>query len=224
MPGGTGTLNPIEYGNLPQIAGGDYALSIIVAAGITLVLFLYMRFSKHGYEVSVVGESRNTAKYIGISVPKVIIRTLALSGAICAIAGFLLVGGINHMVSENTVGGRGFTAVLVSWLAQFNPIAMIVTSFVVVFISKGTKRVMESNAITNSFLSEVLTGILFLIIIACEFFIRYKIVFRKKHIVDDEIDCSLNIELYECCFDDDIPDVPSNAKTKEATLAVTEEE
>lgn len=177
----TGVLHPIEYGNLPQIAGGDFALSIIVASFLTLFLFLYMRFSKHGYEVSVVGESRNTAKYIGINVSKVIVRTLILSGTLCAIAGFLLAGGIQHTVSADTVAGRGFTAVLVSWLAQFNPIAMIIMSFVVVFITKGTTRVMENCGITNSFFSKVLTGTLFLLIIACEFFIRYRVIFKKSH-------------------------------------------
>jgi len=175
----TGVLHPLEYGNLPQIAGGDYALSIIIASILTLILFFYMRFSKHGYEISVVGESRNTARYIGISVPKVIIRTLVLSGILCAIAGFLLAGGIQHTVSADTVAGRGFTAVLVSWLAQFNPIAMIVMAFIVVFITKGSTRVMENCGITNSFFAKVLTGTLFLIIIACEFFIRYRVIFKK---------------------------------------------
>ena len=156
-------------------------MSMIVAAVITLLLFFYMRFSKHGYELSVVGESRNTARYIGISVPKVIVRTLVLSGAICAVAGFLLAGGIMHTVGSGTVGGQGFTAVLVSWLAQFNPIAMIVVSFVVIFISKGTTRVMENCGIANSFFSQVLTGTLFFIIIACEFFIRYRVLPRKRH-------------------------------------------
>ncbi len=177
----TGVLHPLQYGHLPQVAGGDYALSMIVAAVITLLLFFYMRFSKHGYELSVVGESRNTARYIGISVPKVIVRTLVLSGAICAVAGFLLAGGIMHTVGSGTVGGQGFTAVLVSWLAQFNPIAMIVVSFVVIFISKGTTRVMENCGIANSFFSQVLTGTLFFIIIACEFFIRYRVLPRKRH-------------------------------------------
>lgn len=195
----TGVLHPMPYGNLPQIAGGDYALSMIVAAILTLLLFFYMRFSKHGYEISVVGESRNTARYIGISVSKVIVRTLILSGALCAIAGFLLAAGIQHTVGSETVAGRGFTAVLVSWLAQFNPIAMIVVSFVVVFITKGSIRVMENCGITNSFFAKVLTGVLFLIIIACEFFIRYKVLFRKrrKHHSDDAVTATENTEVIQ---------------------------
>ncbi len=180
VPTSSGQLPPLTSGNLPQIAGGDYVLSIIVAIFITVFLFIYMRFSKHGYEVSVVGESQNTARYIGINVPKVIIRTLVLSGAMCAIAGFLIGAGIDHTVSIDTVGGRGFTAVLVSWLGQFNPLAIVLMSCVVVFLSKGTTRVMESFGIANAFFAEVATGICFLIIIICEFFIRYRVILKKS--------------------------------------------
>lgn len=181
VPSGSGTLNPIPYGNLPQIAGGDFIFSIIVAVIITVFMFGYLRFSKHGYEISVVGESENTARYIGINVRKVIIRTLVVSGIICGITGFMLAGGINHMVSSSTVSGRGFTAVLVSWLAQFNPIIMIFSSFLVVFLTRGTSKVMENSGVANTFFSEVVIGIMYLIVIACEFFINYKIIIHKRN-------------------------------------------
>ena len=180
VPNGTGVLNPSEYGNLPTIGGDNFWFSIIVAIVMTAVMFIYLRFTKHGYEINVVGESENTARYIGINVKKVIIRTLVLSGLICGVVGFLLVAGINHTVSSTSAGGRGFTAILVSWLAKFNPIGMIFTSLLVVFLSKGMDEVMTMNGVTNSFFSQVVTGIVFLMIIGCEFFINYKIVFRHR--------------------------------------------
>ncbi len=82
---------------------------------------IYLKYSKHGYEISVVGESENTARYIGINVKKVIIRTMLVSGAICGLAGLLLVGGSSHSIDSNLVGGRGFTAIMVSWFGKFNP-------------------------------------------------------------------------------------------------------
>ena len=179
-PSGTGILTPSEYGNLPKIGGDNFWLSIIVALVLTAIMFAYLRFSKHGYEITVVGESENTARYIGINVKKVIIRTLILSGLICGVAGFLLVAGINHTVSSTTAGGRGFTAILVSWLAKFNPIGMIFTSLLVVFLAKGMDEVMTMNGVTNSFFSQVVTGVTFLMIIGCEFFINYKVVFRAR--------------------------------------------
>ena len=179
-PSGSGTLSPSPYANLPQIGGDNFWLSIIVAFVMTAFMFIYLKFTKHGYEIEVVGESENTARYIGINVKKVIIRTLILSGLICGVVGFLLVAGINHTVSSTTAGGRGFTAILVSWLAKFNPLYMILTSLLVVFLAKGTDEVMTMSGVTNSFFSQVVTGIVFLMIIGCEFFINYKIVFRHR--------------------------------------------
>lgn len=181
VPGGTGMMTPSSYASLPAIGGDHFWFSIIVAAVLTAVMFIYLKFTKHGYEIDVVGESENTARYIGINVKKVVIRTLIVSGLLCGVAGFLLVSGINHTISSTTAGGRGFTAILVSWLAKFNPLFMILTSFLVVFLSKGTDEVMTMNGVTNSFFSQVVTGITFLLIIGCEFFINYKIVFRHSN-------------------------------------------
>ena len=164
---------------LPTIGNNDYILNIIIVAVITFGMYIYLKYNKHGYEISVVGESENTAKYIGINVKKVIIRTLILSGAICGIAGLLLVNGTNHTIASNTVDGRGFTAIMVSWLAKFNPITMILTAFIIVFLEKGAGEISTMFGLNSSF-SEIITGIIIFFIIGCEFFINYKLVFRSK--------------------------------------------
>lgn len=183
---GSGTLPPMADGNLPQIGGGDYWLGIIFSIVLTAAMYLYLRFSKHGYEISVVGESVKTAKYIGVNVKKVIIRTLILSGAICGMAGFLIVAGMDHTITSTTINGRGFTAVLIAWLAHLNPIAIAGMSLLVAFLSRGTKELMTRAQITNDFYAQVITGIMFFIILACDFFIRYKIVFKKKRNSENE--------------------------------------
>ena len=71
------------------------------------------------------GDSENTARYAGISVKKVTIRTMAISGAICGLAGFIAVAGASHTISISTAGGQGFTAIIVAWLAKFNTFVMI---------------------------------------------------------------------------------------------------
>lgn len=189
VPKGTGNLDAIGYGNLPKIAGEDFLLSVIVVAVITAVVYVYLKYSKQGYEISVVGESEKTARYIGINVKKVIIRTLIISGVICGIAGFLLVGGIDHTVSKETVGGRGFTAILVSWLAKFNPIFMVLTSYLVIFLQQGTAQVMTDCGVANSFFSDIVTGIMFFFIIGCEFFIVYKLKFRQSRKKEEKEKC-----------------------------------
>ena len=178
-PNGTGDMFFTE-GVVPPIAGNEYILTIIVVAVITVLIAIYLKYSKHGYELTVVGESANTARYIGINTKKVIIRTLILCGLICGIAGFLLVSVKNHSIhGSSTVNGRGFTAVLVSWLAHFNPLAMVLTSFLVVFINTGSSEVGTYGRLGTSYPS-VMTGIFFLCIIATEFFINYKVVFKHS--------------------------------------------
>ncbi len=176
---GSGVLTPMpEYG-IPVLGDMPYLLNIIVVAVLTIMVYIYLKYSKQGYEISVVGESENTAKYIGINVKKVIIRTLIISGALCGIAGLLLVGGTNHTISTTTVGGRGFTAIMVSWLAKFNPIVMILTSFLIVFLERGAEQVSSQFRLPSA-ISDIITGIILFFIIGCEFFLQYKIVFSKN--------------------------------------------
>ena len=174
---GSGVLFPMpEYG-FPVIFNQPYLLNIIIVAVLTVVVYIYLKFTKHGYEISVVGESQNTANYIGINVKKVVIRTLIVSGALCGIAGLLLVGGTNHTINTETAGGRGFTAIMVSWLAKFNPLLMIITAAFVTFLDQGASQISTNFNIDSSF-PDMVVGIVLFFIIGCEFFINYKLKFR----------------------------------------------
>lgn len=178
--GKIGIINPdTTAGWLPKIGGKNYLFNIIIVAVLTIGMYIYLKYNKHGYEIAVVGESENTAKYVGINVKKVIIRTLLLSGAVCGIAGFLLVSGTDHSIAKETVDSRGFTAIMVSWLAKFNPIYMILTSFLIVFLEKGATQISTSFDLNDSF-AEILTGIIIFFIIGSEFFVNYTIKFRQK--------------------------------------------
>ena len=140
-------------------------------------MFIYLKYSKHGYEISVVGESENTARYAGIKLSKVYIRTMAISGAVCGIAGFIAVSGASHTISTDTAGGRGFTAIIVAWLSKFNTFVMILFSFLLVFLEKGAVQI-ASQYNLNDHVSSMLTGIILFFILGSEFFINYKLVFR----------------------------------------------
>ena len=183
VPKGSGKIGIInqdsKLGWLPQIFGSKYLLSIIVAVIITIFMYIYLKYSKQGYEITVVGESENTAKYVGIKVGKVIIRTMVFSGAICGLVGLLLVGGINHTVTTTIAGGQGFTAVLVSWMSKFNPLTMVFSSFLIIFMDRGASEISTNFGLNHSY-ADILTGIILFFIIGCEFFITYKLQFRKK--------------------------------------------
>lgn len=183
VPKGAGKIGIInqstEAGWLPQIGDYKYLLNVLVVAVITVGMYIYLKYSKHGYEISVVGESEHTARYVGIKVERVIMRTLLISGGICGIAGLLLVGGTDHTITTTIADGRGFTAVMVSWLAKFNPITMIFTSFLIVFLGRGANEISTVFNLNHSF-GDILTGIILFFIIGSEFFIYYKVNFRKS--------------------------------------------
>ena len=182
VPKGAGKIGIInqstEIGWLPRV-GNQYLLTILVVAILTGVIFIYLNYSKHGYEIAVVGESQRTASYAGIKVDRVIIRTMVLSGAICGLMGLLLVGGINHTLTTTIVDSRGFTAVMVSWMAKFNPIFMIFASLLLVFLGRGASEISSTFGLNQSF-SDILTGIILFFIIGSEFFIAYKVSLRKS--------------------------------------------
>ena len=183
VPKGSGKIGIINQnsnaGWLPQIFGSKYLLSIVVAVDVTLLMYIYLNYSKQGYEISVVGESENTAKYVGIKVEKVIVRTMLLSGAVCGLVGLLLVGGINHTITTTIAGGQGFTGVLVSWMSKFNPLTMVFSSFLIIFMDRGAGEISTAFGLNHSY-ADILTGIILFFIIGCEFFISYRLQFRKK--------------------------------------------
>lgn len=176
---GSGVLRPMSDGKLPMIVNQYFAVAF-VAVLITGAITVYLRYGKHGYEIDVVGESVNTAKYIGINVKKVMIRTLVFSGAVCGVVGLLLTGGINHTVNSELHGGMGFTSIMTVWLAKFKPALIVATCFFVTFITKGMAQVRMDFGFTDSATADIVLGIVYFCIIACDFFVNYRILFRHK--------------------------------------------
>ncbi len=196
------TLGELNFGHLnlfPEFQNyGDELTVLLIALILTVFMHIYLRYGKQGYEISVVGESENTARYIGINVKKVTMRTMALSGLLCGLVGFLIVAVFDHSVTADTSGGVGFTAIMVSWLAKFSPIVMIGTAFIITFLDLGAAQLVSdlSSVRVDNFLTKsmgqnapsgigsdfpsIIVGIILFFIVGCEFFINYQIKFRKK--------------------------------------------
>jgi simple sugar transport system permease protein len=183
VPSGSMVLGLVNSGTqngwFPSVFGQKYLMNILIVALLTVLVYVYLKKSKQGYEIAVVGESENTARYIGINVKKVIIRTVIISGALCGVMGWILAAGTAHSITANSVGGNGFTAIMISWMSKFNPVIMVFSSLLVCFLQKGAGQI-ASNLNLNSSVGEVLTGIIILFIIGSEFFTTYKIHFLKK--------------------------------------------
>ena len=176
-----GTLNKAtKAGWFPVILGQRYTINIIVVIVLTFVMYAYLRFSKQGYEISVVGESENTARYAGINVRRVTVRTMLISGAICGLCGFLIVAGKDQTISTASANGRGFTAIIVAWLAKFNTFYMALISFLLVFLERGASEIASAYSL-NEYAADIITGIILFFILVSEFFINYRVIPRGAH-------------------------------------------
>ena len=187
---GSQSFPTIHEGQLEDLFGMKikYLWNLIFVAIIVTLMIVYLKKTKHGYELSVVGASVNTARYVGINTKKVIIRTMILSGAICGLAGFLLVSGHEHSLDSGIANGRGFTGILVAWLGQFEPASMALYAVLVAIFQCGSSKAASYVGISKSEFSAIVTGMFFLIIIATEFFINYKLLVNEdsklKPVVD----------------------------------------
>ena len=167
------------FGVFPNLGKyNDHLLIAIIVLSLALLLFIYLKYTKHGYEINVVGESHNTALYAGIKVKKVMLRTVALSGLLCGLAGWLFGAGINRNIAATSEKGWGFTAILVAWLAKFNPVMMIVTSALITFLSAGKGQISTVFDVQGA-LPDVFIGVVLLFVIGSEFFVNYSIHFRR---------------------------------------------
>ncbi len=168
-----------KAGWFPPLFGQRFAVNLIVAVVLMVLMYLYLRRSKQGYEIAVVGESVRTARYAGINVAAVIIRTMILSGALCGLTGFLIVGGRDQAISTSTAGGNGFTAITVAWLAKFNTFSMALISFLLIFLEKGAGEIASAYNL-NDFIASIIEGIILFFILGSEFFLQYRLIFRSR--------------------------------------------
>lgn len=179
VPNGSASLPKLSNGALPTV-GNDYLLIILIVLALAVGLYIYLNYTKQGYEINVVGESIRTARYIGIDEKRVIIRTMILSGALCGLAGYLIASGLDQTVTTESAGGQGFTGIMVSWLAKFNPLSMILTSGLIQLLDQGAAQISQDFDVSGAF-PNVIVGIILFCIIGCEFFINYEIHFRGHH-------------------------------------------
>lgn len=178
-----------ESGGFPKIARFtqnaqlDEVLGIqsgwIIALLLVVFVFVYLRYTKNGYEISVVGVSHATANYAGMNVKKIMLRTMFLSGAICGVAGVVQSAGSDMTLATSVAGGVGFTAIIVAWLAQLNAFGILIVSFLFAVLEKGS-GVMQSTYGISSYSADVLQGIILFFVLGCEFFVRYRLVFRGR--------------------------------------------
>ncbi len=170
-----------KVARLPEVAFpfvGNIHIGWIVMLCMVLLVFLYLRFTKQGYEITVVGENENTARYAGMPVRAIMIRTMLLSAGICGLVGMMQVSGADKQLTDVVAGGRGFTAISIAWLARLSPFGILLVSFLFGVMQKGCSVIETVYRIPAS-MSEILQGIILFFVLGAEFLIQYKISFRR---------------------------------------------
>lgn len=164
-----------------SLLGMKLDVSLPVSLLILLFTVVYFKFMKQGYEVSVVGDSQNTARYAGMNVSRIVLRTMFISSAIVGIAGMLHVCGsaTGHMLSDGITNDVGWTGIIVAWLAKLNPLGILIGSVLMGVLEKGA-AVAESAFNISSATSDILEGVILFAILSADFFIRYRLVRSKR--------------------------------------------
>ena len=159
---------------LPMVFGVH--IGWIVALALVAFVYWYLRCTKQGYELTVVGENENTARYAGMNVKKIVVRTMFLSAGLAGLAGMLQASGADKTLTESVANNVGFTAITVAWLAKLNPIAMVVVTVLFCILTKGSDTIQSLYNIAPA-AAEVFQGIILFFVLGSEFFIRYRLRF-----------------------------------------------
>lgn len=170
-----------ESAFMPTISIGKFSLNIsfIFAVLICVGVYFYLKKTKHGYEISVVGDSANTARYAGMNVPKIIVRTMFLSAALIGLAGGFYVSGAK-VLSTSVTNNVGWTGIIVAWLAKLNTFAVFGVALLISIMQYGVQAASTQFPIIDSNFADLLQGIILFFVLAADFFIRFKLVFRKS--------------------------------------------
>ena len=166
-----------DSARLPTVLGVHCGWIIVLL--LVIAMYLYMNKTKQGFEIAVVGDSVNTARYAGMNVGWVIMRTMFISGAISGVVGFMIVSGANFTLYKGVANGVGFTSITVAWLSQLNSFAMIAISMMLAVLEKGANTLQTRLQVPAS-IADIITGILLFCMLASEFFINYRLIFRGR--------------------------------------------
>lgn len=179
-----------EQAHLPRLFG--IHIGWLVALAIVALATVFLKYTKLGYEIRVVGESDRTAHYAGINVRRVILTGVLISGALVGLAGLLKLNGVSYTLSENIGGGTGFTAIIVAWLSQLQVPVMVLVAFLFGAMEQGSMAMELSMGIPAS-TTKIIEGLILFAALTAEFFIRYKIIIDRRKPIDAEA-CAIREE------------------------------
>lgn len=171
-----------ENARMPYIQIGDFHLqiSVIITILIAVGIWFYLKYTKHGYEISVVGDSSKTAMYAGMNVKKIVLRTMFMSAAMIGLAGAFTASS-SACISTNITNNVGWTGIIVAWLSKLSIPGIIVSSFLISILQYGCRIASASYPSIDSHFADLLQGIILFAVLAADFLANYRIAKRKEN-------------------------------------------
>lgn len=169
-----GTETFPESAWLPRYAPYRVHLGLIFGLVAATLLMLAFRRTRWGYEVGVMGKNERAARYAGMSVTKMILIVMAISGALAGLAGVSEVAGIGHQLQRNLSPGYGYTAIIVAWVGRLNPYGIVLVSFLMAVLLVGGDQLQTSMGLPSA-VAPMLQGILLFFLLGGEILTRYRI-------------------------------------------------
>ena len=170
-----------ELASFPRIMFGKFGLNICVILTFVVgaLVFVYLKYTKHGYEISVVGDSAGTAHYAGMKVNAIVLRTVFLSACLIGLAAAFKVGTAG-VLSTAITADVGWTGIIVAWLSHLNTAVIFVVSALISMLHYGSVAAATAFSKVDSSFANMLQGVILFLVLTAEFFIRFRIVRTKK--------------------------------------------
>ena len=171
--------NIVSFPSIPM--GGKFSLNIcvILTAMIGIFMFVYQRYTKQGYEIAVVGDSTGTARYAGMKVNAIVLRTVFLSAALIGLAAAFKVGTAG-ILSTSITDDVGWTGIIVAWLSQLNVAVIFVVSALICVLHYGSTVAAATFSQVDSSFANMLQGVILFLVLAADFYTRFRVVRVQK--------------------------------------------
>ena len=169
----------VSFPSIPL--GGKFSLNICVLLAVLLgvISFIYLKYTKHGYEISVVGDSTGTARYAGMKVNSIVLRTVFLSASLIGLAAAFKVGTAG-ILSTSITDDVGWTGIIVAWLSQLNTAVIFVVSALICVLQYGSTVAAASFSQIDSSFANMLQGVILFLVLGADFYTRFRVVRVKS--------------------------------------------
>lgn len=153
-------------------------LGLLIAIVCVILIYFLMTYTKLGYEITVVGESYETARYAGMNIGKIVIVAMLISGGLCGLVGMIQASAVEKTLVAGISGGYGFTAIITAWLARLNaPVTAIVCVLFAMLLQGGAYIQLAMNV--PSSVAGIVQGTILFFVLGSEFFLQYKITLSR---------------------------------------------